>query len=273
MVKRTCPAKVWRWMKLALAGGPSSFSPCCGRHLDEVAEHVVVPDLERADAGLVGVARLQGRDHAARFVAQAPRLVERGLVAGAHEAAVALDQRQLVGERAGQQVAQRPVRGAASAVPAAAMSAGSSPIASSRSASSAAAASPSRIAARSRGPPRPTTRRVSERARSGAALRAARISCRASGSATNVSTASRRAPDGVGIGQRGREALCQEPRRRPPSRCDRWRQGASRAARPRACAMSSRLVRVAASICSVVPAASRAGGDSGGRLPSCVRST
>ena len=40
-------------------------------HLDEIAEHVVVAHLERAHAGLVGVARLQRRDHAARFVAQA----------------------------------------------------------------------------------------------------------------------------------------------------------------------------------------------------------
>ncbi len=36
--------------------------------------------------------------------------------------------------------------------------------------------------------------------------------------------------------------------------------------------VSSRLARVAGSIAMVVPAASRAGGDSGGRLPTCVRS-
>src|SRR5262249_59738743 len=63
-------------------------------------ERVVVPDLERANAGLLGIARLQGGDDAAGFVAQAAHLVERGVVAGAHEAAVALDQGQLVGERA-----------------------------------------------------------------------------------------------------------------------------------------------------------------------------
>ena len=68
-------------------------------HLDEIAEHVVVPDLQRAHAGRVGVARLQRRDHAAGFVAQRARLVERGVVACAHEAAVALEVRQLVGER------------------------------------------------------------------------------------------------------------------------------------------------------------------------------
>ncbi len=37
--------------------------------------------------------------------------------------------------------------------------------------------------------------------------------------------------------------------------------------------MSSRLARVAASIASVAPCCSRIGGDSGGRLPSWVRST
>ena len=45
--------------------------------LDEIAEHVVVPDLQRADAGRLGVARLQRGDDAARFVAQRARLVER----------------------------------------------------------------------------------------------------------------------------------------------------------------------------------------------------
>jgi hypothetical protein len=37
--------------------------------------------------------------------------------------------------------------------------------------------------------------------------------------------------------------------------------------------ISSRLARVAASIINIVPAASRVGGESGGRAPSCVRST
>ena len=72
------------------------------RHLDEIAEHVVVPDLEDADAGVFGVARLQRGDDAARFVAQRARLVERGVVAFAHEAAVALEGGQFGGERRGQ---------------------------------------------------------------------------------------------------------------------------------------------------------------------------
>ena len=51
-------------------------------------------------------------------------------------------------------------------------------------------------------------------------------------------------------------AASSEPRRSPPS-----------------VRISSRFARVAWSIDSVAPCASRTGGDSGGRLPSCVRST
>ena len=64
------------------------------RHLDEIAEHVVVADLQRLHGRGVGIARLQRRDHAAGFVAQRARLVERGVVARAHEAAVALEVRE-----------------------------------------------------------------------------------------------------------------------------------------------------------------------------------
>ncbi len=69
------------------------------RGLDEIAEKVVVLDLELPDAGFVGVGRLQSRDHAAAFVAQASRFVERGRRAWADEPAVALEKRQIVGER------------------------------------------------------------------------------------------------------------------------------------------------------------------------------
>ena len=69
------------------------------RRLDEIAEKVVVLDPELPDAGFVGVGRLQPRDHAAAFVAQASRFVERGHCARAYKPAVALEQRQIVGER------------------------------------------------------------------------------------------------------------------------------------------------------------------------------
>ncbi len=78
--------------------------------LDEIAQHVVVAHLERADAGLVRVARLQRRHHAARFIAQRARLVERAVVAGAHEAAVALQIRQVIGKRRGERRDDRIVR-------------------------------------------------------------------------------------------------------------------------------------------------------------------
>ena len=80
------------------------------RDLDEIAEHVVVADFQSAHAGVVGVARLQRSDDAARFVAQRARLVERGVVALAHEAAVALEAGQFGGKRGGKLGGQHAVR-------------------------------------------------------------------------------------------------------------------------------------------------------------------
>ena len=99
VVKRMAPAIVWRWMKVALCGALRSVSPSGLRRLDEIAEEVVVLDLELPDAGLVGVRRLQVGDDAAALVAQAPRFIERGHRAGADKPAVALEERQFVGER------------------------------------------------------------------------------------------------------------------------------------------------------------------------------
>ena len=70
-----------------------------GADLDEIAEHVVVLDAQRADVGVGGVAGLQAGDDPAALVAEAARLVEFGAEAGADEAAVALQVRQVVGER------------------------------------------------------------------------------------------------------------------------------------------------------------------------------
>ena len=69
------------------------------RDLDEIAEHIVVPDLEDADAGLLGIAGLQLRDHLARAIAQRSRLVECAVIALADEAAVAPERRQFVTQR------------------------------------------------------------------------------------------------------------------------------------------------------------------------------
>ncbi len=72
------------------------------RRLDIIAEEVVVPDLQLADAGLPGVSRLHLGDHPPALVAQRPRLVERRKRARTDEAAIAFDQRQLVGQRLGE---------------------------------------------------------------------------------------------------------------------------------------------------------------------------
>ena len=66
------------------------------RHLDEVAEHVVVLDAQGPAIRLLRVAGLQRRDDAAALVAQRPHLVERGVIARPHETAVPLEQRQLL---------------------------------------------------------------------------------------------------------------------------------------------------------------------------------
>ena len=97
-------------MNDALCGGVEQLVAVLRRHLDEIAEHVVVPDLQRLDAGRIGIARLQRGDHPARFVAQRARLVERAVVAGAHEAAVALEQGQLVGERRRERIGDGRIR-------------------------------------------------------------------------------------------------------------------------------------------------------------------
>ena len=70
-----------------------------GGDLDEIAEHVVVAHLQRFDAGRVGVARLQPGDHLAAAVSELAMLIEIAVKTIADEAAVALVQRQLVGER------------------------------------------------------------------------------------------------------------------------------------------------------------------------------
>ena len=58
------------------------------RHIHEIAEHIVEFDLQRRDAGLVGIARLKRRDDLAAVIAQAAGLVEGFVPSGRHEAAV-----------------------------------------------------------------------------------------------------------------------------------------------------------------------------------------
>ena len=199
VVKRTWPASVWRWMKVALSGGRQQLLAVLRGDFHEVAQHIVVAHFQRAHAGLVRVARLQGRDHAARFIAQRARLVERRVVAGTHEAAVALHVGQFIGERG----ARAPRRSRCPAPRALSPRRRFRP-AFRRACRAAAPArrppiNPSRIAARSRGPPRCSTSRASERARSGAAASCLRTSARAAAvrrrTARPHRAAARSAPD------------------------------------------------------------------------------
>ena len=58
------------------------------RHLDVVAEHVVMAHLERAQASLAAIAGLQPADQAPAVVAKLHHLVERRIVAARDDAAV-----------------------------------------------------------------------------------------------------------------------------------------------------------------------------------------
>ena len=72
--------------------------------LDEIAEHVVVADFQRLDAGRLGIGRLQAGDHLAAPIAQFPLLVEIGARALSDEAAVTRVQRQTLGKRPGKRL-------------------------------------------------------------------------------------------------------------------------------------------------------------------------
>ncbi len=77
------------------------------RHLDEVAEDVVVAHLQRFDTGALDVAGLEPGHHAAPVLLEAARFVELGPVALAHETAVALQMRRIVDERRRQSIGER----------------------------------------------------------------------------------------------------------------------------------------------------------------------
>ena len=193
-----------------------------------------MPDLERLDAAVVGVARLHRRDHAARFIAQRARVIEIGVVIRANEIAVALDQRQFVGERRAQ--APAPVARAGCRIIAAALaiSAAAPPCVPARASTSSAAAMPSRMAARSRGPPRSTHSRARARAISGAARSTPRRSSRAGAVGDTAHHGVEPLRNRGDIGQRSGEPLRQQPRAGRGHGCGRWWPAASRAARPTA---------------------------------------
>ena len=231
-------AIVWRWMKRALgAVVPVIGSALPGGHLDEIAEHVVVPDLQRADAGLLGIARAAAPAMTRRdCVAQRPHLVELGDGAGAHEAAVAFQQRQFVGKR--------PVELVRSS------SCGSAPIAPQRGRSSAGSAiaaehgrdharplrKPARSAPRSRGPPRSSASRDSARGMSATRLQAWPHGLGRAGSSTEEGDRIEPGVDRRRVGQRRHQPLGEQPRAAAGhGAVDRLEQRAV-AARPTACA-------------------------------------
>src|SRR6266851_72852 len=147
--------------------------------------------------------------------------------------------------------------GACSAAAAAAISAGQGSSARHAPAISAAAIRPSRTAARSRGPPRPTTSRASARARSGAALSRAMSSDRIPDAATSAATESRRSPIAAGA-VNGAARRCANSRE-PAAVTVRSMADKSEPRRsPLEVRTSSRLARVAASMSSVAPPDSRA---------------
>ena len=243
-----------------------------GGDLDEIAEHVVVANFKRADAGLFGIARLQRGDHAAGFVAQAARLVEARVVAFAHEAAVALEGGQFGSERGGQFGGQHAVRAAAGLQRVgdfrrdilqrrqSAGEIGGRQHAVADGGEIARAAAADRQDAPARGRDRAplaaasACRRAPPRRRRTLATASSRRAI-AFGSVSGADSrcAKRREPAEVTVRS---IASSSEPRRSPES-----------------VRISSRLPRVAWSIAMVAEAASRNGGDSGGRLPICVRST
>ena len=243
-----------------------------GRHLDVVAEHIVVPDLQRADAGLLDQPALQAEDHAPRFGRQPARLVELAVVAFAHEAAVALQQRQLVGRAPARDARRNP------------WAAPRSP--SAPRPSSSGSGTPANSAAIS-----PAARKA--RAQRAEVARAAAVERQPGQRARHVGDALQRQPQRfaeLGLGDEEADRI-QPPVDRRPDR------SAARSAGRRACRapapvtvrsiarnsepsrlpdsvrISSRLARVAGSMNSVEPFSSRSGKSSGGRSAFCVFST
>ena len=229
--------------------------------LDVVAEHVVVADLQGRYSGIAAIAAFQLDDQAAAGVAQGAQLVELRRIGRRDEAAVAGEQRQIGGERAGQAIHQLDVMAeiAAQRSPGPAGSGASCGGRSSSARNSAASASASRMAARSRGPPRPRVRRESARSRSGTRLRRSRRDSRRRSSATKAAIMSWRAAMSLGAVS---GAASQAASRRAPApvrvrsmvaSSEPWRS-------PERLRSSSRLRRVAASISITAPCASAARG-------------
>ncbi len=166
-----------------------------GGGLDHVAELGVVADAQAGDAVALRVIQLQRGDHAAGIVAQAPLGVQFAIVAGGDHARRRRCARE-ADRRARPTGVSRSAGSSASAALARASAAGTGGI--SDAAARSATATPSRMAARSRGTPRPSASRPSARAISGAPRSAARSSAAAAGLASSHDQASCRSTMSAG---------------------------------------------------------------------------
>ena len=70
-----------------------------GRHVDEIAEHIVELDLQCGNAGFAGIARLQFGNDAPAVIAQAARFIQGLVPAGRDEAAIPCQHWQAVIQR------------------------------------------------------------------------------------------------------------------------------------------------------------------------------
>ena len=76
-------------------------------HIDMIAEHIVMLDLQRGNAGRLDIALLQGGDQSAALVTKRPKLVERGIIAGPDKPAIARQKGHIISKRRRQLGCQR----------------------------------------------------------------------------------------------------------------------------------------------------------------------
>src|SRR5262249_17518719 len=216
----------------------------------------------------VGVTGLQRRDHAAGFVAQRTHFVERGVVACAHEAAVALEVGKLLGQRRVELARERGVELAQRARRLRQL--GGDVRALLQLVRKACGGRRSRAAGAPGGPPGAPARRAGGRGRSGAAANRSRMSARAVASVTKNSTASwRRA---IAAGSVSGAARRWASRRAPAAVTVRAMAARSDPRRsPESVRTSPRLLRVARSIGGVAAFGSRPGTGQRGGAPALAR--